>query len=436
MDFDDLYARLRTKKTQVAVDSRNVKPGDAFFALKGAKTDGHHFLEEVRKKGALFAVVKDDFQGESFGLELIRVKDPLVSLQEAAKKFISESKAKIIAVTGSLGKTTTKGFIYQILKSKYKAYTTSGNKNSQIGLALAILNETEGDEDFLVLEMAMTQAHQIERLTEIAPPHMALITSIALVHAENFESIEDIARAKAEVFCRPKTELVIINKDTACSDFLLKQANAKKKTYSMNDQSANRMLVLEDNKFFVIEEGKKHELGVKELPAAHVYQNLLGAISVARECGLSFAEIAQALPALTLPERRLQEVHKKGIVFINDSYNAAENSIRGALDAVIKRNHQGRKIAVLGNMPELGKFSEECHKRVGEHALLAVEKLYCFGAPCKPAVDVWKEAKRDVEWFLKFEELFEKLKADLQEGDLVLVKGARMLALERVVELF
>ena len=129
MNFDDLYAKLRSKKTQVAVDSRHVKPGDAFFALKGAKTDGHLFLEDVRKKGALFAVVKDDFQGENFGLELIRVKDPLISLQEAASKFISESKAKIIAVTGSLGKTTTKGFIYQILKSRYKAYTTSGNKN-------------------------------------------------------------------------------------------------------------------------------------------------------------------------------------------------------------------------------------------------------------------------------------------------------------------
>jgi UDP-N-acetylmuramoyl-tripeptide--D-alanyl-D-alanine ligase len=437
LGFDDLYLLLVSKRISgVAVDSRNVLKGNVFFALKGAKTDGHLFLEAAVQNGATHAVVEEDFQGNSFGLQLIRVKDTLLCLQDTAKKFLSDSRAKIIAVTGSLGKTTTKGFIYQLLKSKYKVNTTSGSKNSQIGLALAVLNETVGDEDFLVLEMGMTLPRQIERLTEIAPPDIAIITSIALVHAGNFDSIEDIARAKSEVFCRPKTKLVIVNADTDCANFLMSKANCQK-SYSMQKETkATWHLEIQDERLIVDEDGEKTKLSSVDFPARHVYQNLLGAICIARECGMSFAEISQVLPTLTLPERRLQEIEKNGIVFINDSYNAAEISVKGALESIAKRKTSGRKIAVLGNMVELGKFSDVCHKRVGEYALSTVDRLFCIGEHCKPLVEVWQDAEKPVEWFLRFEDLLDKLKLELRAGDLVLVKGSRVLQLERVVELF
>ena len=421
----------------IAVDTRYVQPGNLFFALAGQKTDGHRFLGEAAGKGATGAVVKRSFSEEAYGLHLLYVDDPLVALQTAAKRWLEKSSARIIAITGSLGKTSTKGFLFSLLQSKYKVATTSESKNSQVGLALAILNETEGDEDFLILEMGMSEKGHIQKLVEMAPPHLALITSIALVHAENFQEIIDIAKAKAEVFPHPNTECVIINCDTRCASQLLQMVHCKKESYSLQESAtAKWKMKIEAERLVVTEDNRKVVLTKVDVVAEHMYRNLLGAISCARELGMSFEEIQVAMKGITLPEKRLQEVEKKGVTFINDAYNAAEDSIKGALDAVRQKKCAGKKIAVLGHMRELGKFSDDCHKSVGEFALACVDQVISIGENAGPLVKVWQEAQRPVEWFLQFDELFCYLQDAISKGDLVLVKGARALELERISDMY
>jgi len=417
----------------IAVDSREVVPGALFIALPGAKTDGHLFLETAAQKGALYAIVKEEYSGSDFGMTLFRVPNTLLALQTAAQKWLQKSSAKVIAITGSIGKTTTKGFVYQLLKSTYRTGTSSGSKNSQIGMSLALLNETVGNEEFLVLEMGMTEPQQIQRLTEIAPPDIALITEIALVHAQGFSSLESIAEAKAEIFSHPKTALGFYSANSAFDAFK-KTGGFPKKTYSRTVLEADIRLTVDANAFYLHEGDAVHELPWREFPADHVHTNLLAAIAVVRAAGMSIEEIGRALPTLQLPERRLQEVTKGEVDFICDCYNASLPSMKGALDAMQRRKTSGKKVAILGGIRELGKFSEECHREVGLAALDAVDEVICLGEECSPIVDIWVDAGREISWHLTFDELMEKVRARVRRGDLVLLKGSRSFQLERVLE--
>jgi UDP-N-acetylmuramoyl-tripeptide--D-alanyl-D-alanine ligase len=335
-----------------------------------------------------------------------------------------------------LGKTTTKWFLYQLLKTKYKTATTSGSKNSQIGLALAIINESDGDEEYLVLEMGMSQKGQLSTLVQIAPPDIAVVTTLALVHAENFTTIEKIAEAKSEIMLHPSTRLALIHRDTVCYDILTNAGCCAKESYSLIDATASWRLEISESALHFFEKGEYFSLPHIDFPAPHLYNNLLVAIAVARHAGMQIEEIARVIPTLTLPEKRLQMVEKRGVCFINDSYNASELSMRAALDVLDRKQSEGRKIAILGHMRELGTFSEACHRNVGQHALPIVDALFCFGEHCGPLVEEWRRAGRPVTWYLQFEELLDAVIAIVKEGDLVLVKGARSLELERIVQLF
>jgi UDP-N-acetylmuramoyl-tripeptide--D-alanyl-D-alanine ligase len=411
-------------------------PGSLFFALPGAVTDGHLFLSEAEKKGAAAAVVRRGFVPHTCTLPLFYVDDTIDTLQNCAQKWLHHSSAKIIAITGSLGKTTTKNFLYNIMKSRFRVMATSGSKNSQIGLALSILNETMGDEEYLILEMGMSDTGHIKRLTRLAPPDIALITYIALVHAEKFSALDGIAAAKAEVFSHPKTGLVIVNRDSPCFDFLWSKIPSRKESYSIEpDSGATWSLTRDENKLQVVEQGKKYSLDCPAFPARHIYMNLIAAIATARSCGMSFEEIGKALPTLVLPKRRLERIEKRGITFIDDAYNAAEPSMKGALEAVASMGGFSRKVAVFGPMKELGVFSDECHVRVGQYALDKVDMLFCFGPECLPLAEVWKREGRPVSWCLDFDELIGQLRKNLVSGDLVLVKGSLSTGLKRAIDM-
>lgn len=418
----------------VAVDSRDVQPGQLFVALKGQQTDGHSFVDEAFKKGAQAALVSESYPGQD--PRLIKVKDPLTALQEIARWHVGKTNAQVIAVTGSLGKTTTKEFLYTILKSKYKTACTMGNQNSQVGMAVSLINNVVGNEEYIVVEMGMTHPGNIKQLTSIIVPHKAIITSIALVHAENFDSIEGIAAAKAEVFSNPKTQLVLFNADSECLRFLQNRATCKTKTFSLADRKANFMLEVHEDGLTFFNHHVKVKLPYVALAAPHVYSNLLAACAMATCCYMSSSEIAASLEHIKMPEKRLEQVTKAGICFINDSYNAAEPSLKAALSYVKGLNGFKRKVAVIGQMRELGRFSEECHKRVAEHALDCVDTIYCLGQECAPIVSVCQKANKACSHFLDFTELSKVLQKDLQKDDLVLLKGSRSNGLWRVLDLF
>lgn len=420
----------------VATDSRLVQKGHLFVALKGQKCDGHDFLRQVESREAVAAIVDKTASFPNVNIPLIRVDSPLQALQSLAKNQIAASGAKVVAVTGSLGKTMTKEFIFSLLSSKYKTMVTAGNQNSQVGLSLSILNGCTGDEEYLVLEMGMTEAGHIRRLVEIAPPDIALVTYIALMHAENFESLEAIAEAKKEIFSHPKTQVGIINFDSPCHELLSQSDLSTLTGYSIHSSKADIRMELsrETAKFF--ESSTSVTLPLPSLPATHVYVNMLAACTVARSCGMNWEEIGRVLPSLKLPQRRLQCLEKQGITFIDDSYNASEESLKAALTVLKKNGLKKRKIAVIGEMHGLGKYSQNCHKGVGEWALDCADLMVCLGKWCEPIVEVWEQAGLPVFWFLQFEELVEFLKKELKPEDRVLLKGANPNGLWRVLNEF
>lgn len=390
----------------VVTDSREVPPEALFFALKGAKTDGHAFLRQVKEGGGKGAVVAHDYVGDTFGLDLFRVENPLKTLQEMAKVVHAERKMQIVAVTGSVGKSTTKEFIYQLLKTRFKVAKSPGNANSQVGVPLTLLNHFRGDEEIGVLEMGMTHPGQILRLVALAPPDVAVITSVHLVHAENFTSLEGIAQAKGEILTHPRTRLAILNRSLAAYTF------APINTLYYTASQA---------------------LGGDHLPP-HFKENLAAATLVARHFGLSDIEIREASATLTSLDKRFQIVLKNGIQFVNDAYNASEPSVRAALANLPKGF--GKTYAVLGEMRELGAFSAKCHENIGHEALKYVDELFLVGEGCMPIHNIFQNAGKKSTLYNEGAALIGDLKQKVQPGDVVLLKGSRSWRLWEIEEAF
>jgi UDP-N-acetylmuramoyl-tripeptide--D-alanyl-D-alanine ligase len=420
----------------ICVDSRLIQKDDLFFAISGSFTDGHYFLHEVAKGGAQAAVIASDYMGPiPKGLAVIRVKDPLLALQMLARTAIASSKATKIAITGSVGKTTTKEFAGDFLRHDSKVLQTEGNQNSQIGLAVSLLNRFQGDEEYIVAEMGMTQAGHIAKLTQIVPPQVALITRVELVHAQNFESIEKIAGAKAEIFVRDETTTCLYNADSPCANVLASYSKGGR-SFSMRGapEAFWRLEIMED-RLICTEKNEKIFLPKPNFLAEHVYENLLAAIAVARTVQISWGNIIETIPNLKLLSKRLEKVEVGKICFINDSYNASEVSMISAL-SVLGSHSSCRRIAVLGKMGELGSFSEGCHKRVGEHALKNADMLFCLGEECAPMIEIWRRERKDCFWTYSLTDLINELQKRFSPGDVVLLKGSRSNCLWKVLEHF
>lgn len=420
--------------TGAAVDSRLVQPGNLFFALPGEKTDGHHFLEQAAAHGAAVAVVSTGYQGADHGLTLIKAEDGLLALQGLARALIEKRKPQIVAVTGSLGKTTTKEFITTLLQQKYRVAASPGNSNSQTGLPLSVINHTTPDDEMLVLEMGMTTPGHISRLVSMAPPDIAVITSVELVHICNFNSIEDIARTKAEIFSNPKTRLGIISKDIPAYDEVVKMGTCRKLSFSLIDKDADFYLTEKDDHLRIFDHETLVGLPKLNIPGRHNLHNFLAAYAVARSLHLSRDEIAGGMQNLRLYERRLQRIERNGIIFINDSYNAAAASIKAALQSLPAPQSGRKTIAVIGQMGELGSFSEACHRDVGEAALACVDDMICYGEGCHPILDVWRQANRPAELFTDFAKLFAYVWKKAQPGDVVLLKGSKFNKLWQILD--
>lgn len=393
----------------VACDSRKIQSGDLFVALKGKKSDGHAFLEEVAKAGAIAALVSSDYAGPDFGMTLIRVEDVVFSLQKMARRRRELHHFRVVAVTGSVGKTTTKDFIATLLSSRYRVEKSLGNANSQVGLPIAILNYS-GESEWIVQEMAMSEPGNIAKLVDIAPPEIAVITKIGHSHVGNFSNgLEGVAAEKAGVFSHPRTKWGIAYNESGVFPSIAQTGNCKK--------------------LFIEFKEPKFPL---PFTARHLVEDFVLASQVAQLLGITEEEIAGKANELSTYTNRFQLVQKNGIEFLNDSYNASPESTRAALENLPKR--KGKRIFAFGGCPELGVYHEGKHREIAEVALQHVDHLLCLGEELLPMVDVFKRHEKPVELYKDFEALKKRIFELAKPEDLVLLKSMNLKQLWRVLE--
>jgi len=412
--FFQQLRRLGLKNPRFVCDSRILEPGDIFVALKGERTDGHIFIPEVLQRGASLVIATS---GED--PRIYCVKDPLEWIRACALEKLQAIRPLIIGVTGSYGKTTTKDFLAELLKSSMKVFVTPGNANSQVGLPLALMN-LEMTDKVAILEMGMSQKGEIEKLVSWIHPDIALITSIGLSHVANFsEGIQGIAEAKGEILRGCKSAFF----------------NQKTDVYEPFRSFKGKKLICTQDRWRapngVYFKVGKEQVGPLQpsIEAEYLLENLHLAIACALSLGVTETQIASAVKSLKMEKHRLHQTLHQGILFIDDSYNASPDTMKGAIE-YLKIQQASRKIAVIGSMLELGVHAKEAHRQVGEWLKEGVDQVYCIG----PETDVIAQICADkAQHFVSLPELIEQLHGSLKAGDCVLFKASRSIGLDRVV---
>ena len=415
-------------------DTRTIQKGDIYIGIKGEKFDGSNFWNQALDVGATAVLIsniqiskeeKEKYKDKT----IIQVEDTLEALYEIAKYKRSLYNIPVIAVTGSVGKTSTKDIIASVVSQKYKTLKTEGNNNNNIGLPLTILKLK--DHEALVVEMGMNHFGEISLLTNIAKPTLAVITNIGTSHIGNLGSRENILKAKLEILEGMKIPRVIINND---NDLLHKWYEENKEkieihTYGINNSSdiiAEKIeLGEEKSKFVAKTSSEKVNIDVP-VGGEHFVYNALCGFMVGKILGLSSKEIQNGILKFELTKKRMDiRVLKNGATLINDSYNASYESMKASLKYLSSRT-DFRKIAVLGDMLELGDFSKELHEKVGEEvANDNIDVLICRGEFAKNIISKANENKKTQCILLQNnEEILSKLQEILKEGDVVLIKAS------------
>ncbi len=418
--------------TGFAFDSREVVRGDLFFALDGERVNGHAFLGEVARKGAKAAVVLEDYQGLDYGLTLLKVPDVTLALQQAAKERLGELSCQVAALTGSVGKTTTKEFATHLLSKAYRVHAPKRSFNTQVGLPLTIL-QAPANSEILLLEMGMSEKGNIARLLEIAAPDIALLTSVDYVHSAFFSSLEEIAMEKGEIFGHSITGEGLVCADIPYFNEVMQIGTCMKTLFSTK-QPAELTLQIDEGSLTPVENGVSQTPCPWNLPCRHNIDNFLAAAALCRKLGLSWQQIAARSGTLQLPSMRFERSEKGGVTLINDAYNACAASVCAALDSLPAPKPGGKRIAVLGGMRELGAQEKPLHQRVAEHGKDRIDGALLIGDEWSGVEGSWGDKLLGT--VTAYEELLPILERHIQQGDVLLVKGSRSYGLERVIEAY
>ena len=357
-EFDNPAAGA-TRVRGWSIDSRTAAAGELFFALHGENFNGHQFVPAVLENGATGAIISE--QVETAG-NLFRVPDTLVALQQLSHWARRRWAKPIVAVTGSAGKTSTKDIIAALLSVRLQTGKTTGNFNNHIGLPLSILRIPDNAE-VAVLEMGMNHAGEIRDLCRIANPEIGVVTNVGYAHIENFKSIEGVAAAKRELIeSLPTTGTAILNVDDPLVAEFGKAHKGRTVTYGFTENADIRAEQTNNSEFIVA--GSRFQT---QLSGRHSISNILAGIAVAQTFGITPPELTDAVAAL-MPGKMRGERHQwNGITVLNDSYNSNPEAARHMLD-VLGNEPAARRIAVLGEMRELGSMSDRLHREIGAHA--------------------------------------------------------------------
>jgi UDP-N-acetylmuramoyl-tripeptide--D-alanyl-D-alanine ligase len=427
--------------TNVSSDSRTIKPGELFVALSGENFEGHDFVEAAAKAGATGALVDVRWAGNvPDNFALLRATDTLQAYQALATNYRRSLALKVLAITGSNGKTSTKDFAGSILARRFRVTKTQGNFNNHVGLPRTILQATSDDE-VAVWELGMNHPGEIAALAKIAAPDAAIITNIGVAHIEFMGSREAIAREKGALAEAIEPQgTVILNADDPFSEGIAARTRAKvilAGTTAGTVRAIELGQSAEGAEFTIVEAG--HRCRAK-LPVAgsHMVQNALLAVAAGRAFGLSIEECAAGLAAAPLTKARLQIREIGGIQFLDDSYNANPDSMKAALRTLVELHTDGKRIAVLGEMRELGAESERGHREVGETAAtLGVNQLITIGKAAEAIAEAARTAGLEKVSPARTTGDAARLLGEVAEpGDLVLIKGSRGARTEQVIEQF
>ena len=435
----------------VAMDSRECTPGCVFVALPGERTDGHDHLVDAMRAGARILVVARPRErlitelGEALlrGVAAVAVEDGPRAVQDLASWHRGRLLCPVIGVTGSTGKTSTKDFMRAALSERLHVASTIGNRNNELGVPLTLF-AAGSDTDALIVEMGMRGVGQIEALCRIARPTLGLVTNVGTSHVEVVGSEDGIARAKGElVEAIPVDGAVFLNGDDGRSQTLASRSAAPVILYGTDAACEVRGVDIRLDEaghaeFTLVSPQGDVEV-VLPLPGRHNVYNALAAASVALRLAVSLEEVARGLARAEMTPMRMETfLTASGVSVINDAYNANPTSMRAAIDTLAGVRSEGRRVAVLGDMAELGTLSDVAHLEIGEAVAAAgIDTLVAVGRRARRIAEGARAAGMDsteVRPCATVEEAVEVLDDLLNPGDVVLVKASRVMGLEAVVE--
>ncbi len=412
----------------ISTDTRNLKKGEIFIALKGERYDGHSFVKEAFEKGAVASIVSEKYSSDNSFI-LIRVKDTLKALGDIARNYRKKLNMHVVGITGSDGKTTTKEIVKNVLSKKFNTKGTIGNFNNEIGLPLSIL-QSDKKTEFGIFEMGMNKKGEIDYLSRICQPNSCIITNIGVAHIGFFKNRKEIGEAKSEIFKNLIGEKnVFLNKDDMFFEYLKEKAKSKNLISVGVKKKAdiNGRIVEEGMDYFVFESnGKKYRMNFWN--TSFIYSGLFG-IAFGKKFGISENYIEDVLFEIR-PLAGRGEFIKNKIFIIDESYNSNPISLKNALLCFERKNFK-RKIGVIGDMAELGKFTNFYHYYIGRVIKnLNIDIVFTFGEKSKLISDFCKKG----EHFYEIETLKKKLKEKIKPEDAIFVKGSRILKMENIVE--
>ncbi len=422
-----------------SIDSRTIRPGELFFAVKGERMDGHDFVQLALEKDAVAAVVrKDQLARYPVKTRLLAVDDTLVALQTLAAAVRRLWGKPLVGVTGSTGKTTTKEAIAHVLSSRFRVLKSEGNFNNHFGLPLMLL-KVQPEHEAAVIEMGMSHRGEIAALAKIAQPGIGVVTNVAPVHLEFFKSVAEIARAKYELIeSLPPGGTAVLNADDEYVSQFGRDFHGKVVLYGLHPTADVRAENIEPrgaagSVFDVLVAGRR-ERATLPLVGTHNIYNALAAVAVGLERGLSLAEATGALATLAPADKRGAVVQLGNITIINDCYNSNPTALDAMVDTLAAMPAK-RRIVVAGEMLELGPVGEELHRRSGQHmAKKGIDILLGVRGLAQAMVEAAAESGTHAEFVPTPEEAGEWLAREGREGDVVLMKASRGVKLERALE--
>jgi UDP-N-acetylmuramoyl-tripeptide--D-alanyl-D-alanine ligase len=434
---EDMNKNLRG----ISIDSRSLKANQVFWALKGPKFDGHDFLINAVKSGAAAIVINKSHAHKisAMGVPVLVVKDSLIALQTMASMHRRKFNIPVLAITGTNGKTSTKEMISWILQTKMNVHRTWGNLNNHIGVPLTLLT-LNSEHDISIIELGTNHPGEIASLCAITRPTAGLITNIGRGHLEFFSSTEGVAREKLELFnFISKQGTIFLNLD----DPLLPDLRSRKKTlwsYSLDLDTDARvkgeLIKLDENGMGIWQLNNKIEIQMK-VSGIHNVKNALAASTVALHFGFTETEIRDSLENFMAYDKRMQLVRNGNIMIINDSYNANPDSYLPALQTLehIARQKKSRKIVVVGDMLELGLNGEALHQELMLSILeYNVDGIFTLGTETAIAAELLRErGYKNIYSFDSHSELGETLHNFMRSGDIILLKGSRGMAMEKIL---